>query len=110
MRSPMPSTLGPKNRAWSSKRMNVSPWTLSAARLTATQRVDAEFFDPRVDSVSAALKASGATPLRAMVVSASRGITPEYVLADEVPVLKTANVRRYALAIEPRQFVSKSFA
>ncbi len=90
--------------------MNVSPWTLSASRLMASQRVDSEFFDPRVDSVSAALKAAGARPLGTLVASASRGVTPKYVTADEVPVVKTANVRRYALASEPRQFVSKCFA
>lgn len=90
--------------------MRTSPWATPIAKLVAMQRVDPEFFDPRVDIVSSALEAAGARPLAELVGSASRGITPEYVQEEEVTVVKTANVRRYALSLEPRQFVSKKFA
>lgn len=90
--------------------MLVSPWSTSVEAITKAGRVDPEFFDPRAESVAAALRARGSIPLAQWVASASRGVSPEYVLEAEVPVIKTGNVRRYHLSSEPRQFVSKQFA
>jgi restriction endonuclease S subunit len=96
-------------RAWSSEVL-VSPWSTSVEVMTKAERFDPEFFDPRVESVSAALGARGSQPLAQWISSVSRGVSPEYVLEQEVPVIKTGNVRRYHLSSEPRQYVSKQFA
>jgi hypothetical protein len=45
-----------------------------------------------------------------LVRSAVRGVAPEYDEHGSVRVIKTANVRRFALSSTPAQYVSESFA
>jgi type I restriction enzyme, S subunit len=85
-------------------------WSLKHTVLASDLRADPEFYDPRAESVRAALEEQGATALACWVSSASRGVGPEYEDEGTVRVIKTANVRRFMLAAIPSQFVSARFA
>jgi type I restriction enzyme M protein len=87
----------------------VIAWSTIAADAKTQRRLDAEFFDPRVEKVTDALKNNGSEPLGSWVISAGRGATPEYAEGGEVKVVKTANIRRFSLAELPSQFVTEEF-
>lgn len=80
------------------------------AGVTKNERWDAEFVAPDVIELLAALDARGADQLGTLVVSAQRGVAPDYRADGTVPVLRTANVRDLELSDERQEYVTGTFA
>jgi type I restriction enzyme S subunit len=85
-------------------------WTAQASDIGRAGRADPDYFDPRVEEITAELHQMRAEPLGAHVQSASRGVSPDYESDGEVRVIKTANVRRFELGALPAQYVDQGFA
>ena len=85
-------------------------WTAQASDIGRAGRADPDYFDPRVEEITTALRHMQAAPLGAHVLSASRGVSPNYAPDGDVRVIKSANVRRFELGTVPAQYVTEEFA
>ncbi|NEA28315.1 hypothetical protein [Actinomadura bangladeshensis] len=85
--------------------MGAQSWSQAGELVAAAQRLDPEYFDPRVLRVAAAVDRCGSRPLRELVTGAWRGGTPDYDPDGKIKVVKTANVQRFELASEPAEYV-----
>jgi hypothetical protein len=87
--------------------MTALTWSQASDITGNAQRLDPEYFDPRVVSVADMLQQQGGRLLGELVSSACRGTSPEYDPLGNTRVIKTANVQHFELSTTPAEYVFK---